>query len=211
MKENFQHLELDKNVLKSICMAVTGLVLLHPEQTLEDLFCHLPCHTRADTKWYIVLQLHTVCLLNTFNELQFLHLLQMSPIVGERYKCKDCVEKIGFDLCESCYNTPAKIPGRFNQQHKPEHEFEVVQPLTIRDLIFRMSSEQSVDNGSDALVHMGEASHTPTLAAGVKPEQGDGSQEPEDISPSLILSVEVSLDQEDDSDDPSDNISSDLP
>ncbi|XWS09130.1 hypothetical protein CRYUN_Cryun40dG0059600 [Craigia yunnanensis] len=134
----------------------------------------------------------------------------MSPIVGERYKCKDCVEKMGFDLCESCYNAPAKIPGRFNQQHKPEHEFEVVQPLSISDLIFRLSSEQSDDNGSDGLVHMGEASHIPTLSAGVQPDPGDCSQEPEDISPSLILSVDVSLDQEDDTDDPSDNISSDL-
>ncbi|XVE81381.1 hypothetical protein DITRI_Ditri15bG0058800 [Diplodiscus trichospermus] len=134
----------------------------------------------------------------------------MSPIIGERYKCKDCVEKIGFDLCESCYNAPAKIPGRFNQQHKPEHEFEVVPPLSIRDFIFRLNSEQSDDDGSDAPEHMDEGPQTPTMSSDVQLDQGDGSQEPEDISPSLILSVEVSLDQEDDSDDPADNISSDL-
>lgn len=57
--------------------------------------------------------------------------LQMSPIIGERYKCKDCVEKMGFDLCGACYNAPFKIPGRFNQQHKPEHVLELVPPRII--------------------------------------------------------------------------------
>lgn len=49
----------------------------------------------------------------------------MYPIIGKRYKCKDCKEAIGFDLCESCYNTNSKLPGRFNQQHKPDHRFEL--------------------------------------------------------------------------------------
>ncbi|KAL0920236.1 hypothetical protein M5K25_009357 [Dendrobium thyrsiflorum] len=49
----------------------------------------------------------------------------MYPIIGKRYKCKDCKEAIGFDLCESCYNTSSKLPGRFNQQHKPDHQFEL--------------------------------------------------------------------------------------
>ncbi|XP_022761916.1 E3 ubiquitin-protein ligase PRT1-like [Durio zibethinus] len=134
----------------------------------------------------------------------------MSPIIGERYKCKDCVEKTGFDLCESCYKTPAKIPGRFNQRHKPEHEFEIVQPISMNELLSIMHSVQSDDDGSDAREHMDDGSHTPAMSAGVQQDQGDGSQEPEDISPSLISSVDVSLDQEDDSDDPSDIISSDL-
>ncbi|KAK8609885.1 hypothetical protein V6N13_093295 [Hibiscus sabdariffa] len=127
----------------------------------------------------------------------------MSPIIGERYKCKDCVEKIGFDLCESCYKSPAKIPGRFNQQHKPDHQLEIVEPLSIRDLMLRLNSEQSDDDddGSDATEYM----HTPTLLAGVQPdESNDGSQEPEDIS-ALIFSVNVSLDQEGDPENPSDN------
>ncbi|KAL8486837.1 hypothetical protein ACS0TY_023508 [Phlomoides rotata] len=50
----------------------------------------------------------------------------MCPIIGLRFKCKDCVEKIGFDLCEGCYNSSSKRPGRFNQQHTIEHQFEVV-------------------------------------------------------------------------------------
>ena len=48
----------------------------------------------------------------------------MYPIIGDRYRCIDCKEKIGFDLCGDCYNTGSKLPGRFNQQHTPEHRFE---------------------------------------------------------------------------------------
>ncbi|CAN8268578.1 unnamed protein product [Cochlearia groenlandica] len=46
------------------------------------------------------------------------------PIIGERYRCKDCKEEIGYDLCKDCYETPSKVPGRFNQQHTPEHRLE---------------------------------------------------------------------------------------
>eukprot|EP00252_Welwitschia_mirabilis_P020917 TRINITY_DN5234_c0_g1_i1.p1 TRINITY_DN5234_c0_g1~~TRINITY_DN5234_c0_g1_i1.p1 ORF type:complete len:486 (+),score=92.79 TRINITY_DN5234_c0_g1_i1:235-1692(+) len=45
------------------------------------------------------------------------------PIVGKRYKCHDCTEKIGFDLCESCYQRGSLLPGRFNQQHRAGHRF----------------------------------------------------------------------------------------
>lgn len=37
----------------------------------------------------------------------------------------DCKEEIGFDLCESCYSTKSKLPGRFNQQHTSDHRFEL--------------------------------------------------------------------------------------
>ncbi|KAK9039177.1 hypothetical protein V6N11_024013 [Hibiscus sabdariffa] len=53
--------------------------------------------------------------------------LQMSPILGDRYKCIDCTEKIGYDLCGDCYTTRPKLPGRFNQRHTPEHRFERLQ------------------------------------------------------------------------------------
>ncbi|CAL0306015.1 unnamed protein product [Lupinus luteus] len=49
----------------------------------------------------------------------------MYPIVGDRYRCMDCKERIGFDLCGECYNTRSKRPGRFNQQHTPEHKFSL--------------------------------------------------------------------------------------
>lgn len=58
---------------------------------------------------------------------------QMCPIIGLRYRCKDCVEDIGFDLCEGCYNSPSKLPGRFNQQHTKDHQFQVTPPF--RELV----------------------------------------------------------------------------
>ncbi|KMZ65887.1 E3 ubiquitin-protein ligase PRT1 [Zostera marina] len=45
----------------------------------------------------------------------------MIPIIGKRYKCKDCKESIGFDMCEVCYNSSSKRQGRFNQRHTPDH------------------------------------------------------------------------------------------
>ncbi|CAN6273516.1 unnamed protein product [Urochloa humidicola] len=47
------------------------------------------------------------------------------PIRGERYKCLDCTELIGFDLCGACYKSDSKLPGRFNQQHTPDHRMEL--------------------------------------------------------------------------------------
>nr|CAB3450395.1 unnamed protein product [Digitaria exilis] len=47
------------------------------------------------------------------------------PIRGKRYKCRDCTEVIGFDLCGECYNSSLKLPGRFNQQHTPDHRMEL--------------------------------------------------------------------------------------
>lgn len=44
---------------------------------------------------------------------------------GKRYKCKDCKEKIGFDLFEACYSLTSKLPGRFNQQQTPDHKLEL--------------------------------------------------------------------------------------
>ncbi|XP_055813854.1 E3 ubiquitin-protein ligase PRT1 [Solanum dulcamara] len=72
----------------------------------------------------------------------------MCPIVGERYKCKDCKEKIGFDLCEGCYKSSSKLPGRFNQQHTPEHQFELIQPLQVRNVVLRLPPERFDEDGS---------------------------------------------------------------
>ncbi|KAK4341567.1 hypothetical protein RND71_040068 [Anisodus tanguticus] len=76
----------------------------------------------------------------------------MCPIVGERYKCKDCKEKIGFDLCEGCYKSSSKLPGRFNQQHTPEHRFELIQPLQVRNVVLRLPPERLEEDGSIDLV-----------------------------------------------------------
>ncbi|PON70796.1 Cdk-activating kinase assembly factor [Parasponia andersonii] len=74
----------------------------------------------------------------------------MYPIVGNRYKCKDCMEKVGFDLCGDCFNTNSKLPGRFNQQHTPEHDFELVQSNTVRNIMLRLVTAQ-VEDGSTIL------------------------------------------------------------
>ncbi|KAL3634391.1 hypothetical protein CASFOL_021445 [Castilleja foliolosa] len=70
----------------------------------------------------------------------------MYPIIGVRYKCKDCVEKIGFDLCEGCYNSSSKLPGRFNQQHTQDHQFLEVQP---RKIIMSFESDEDYDSDVD--------------------------------------------------------------
>ncbi|KAL5702693.1 hypothetical protein ACHQM5_027873 [Ranunculus cassubicifolius] len=80
----------------------------------------------------------------------------MYPIHGNRYKCKDCVEDIGFDLCGDCYNTSSKLPGRFNQQHTPEHKFDLVQSKPIDDFMRRVLFEFSED--SSVPVHSDDAS-----------------------------------------------------
>ncbi|RLM78831.1 E3 ubiquitin-protein ligase PRT1 [Panicum miliaceum] len=62
------------------------------------------------------------------------------PIRGKRYKCKDCTELVGFDLCEACYNSSSKLPGRFNQQHTPDHRME----LDNSALLQRLMMEEAV-------------------------------------------------------------------
>ncbi|KAK7255944.1 hypothetical protein RIF29_29373 [Crotalaria pallida] len=71
----------------------------------------------------------------------------MFPILGDRYRCIDCKEKMGFDLCGDCYNTRSKLPGRFNQQHTSEHKFKLIQPNVIRNIMLRLVTGQlSGDN-----------------------------------------------------------------
>lgn len=129
--------------------------------------------------------------------------MQMSPIIGERYKCKDCTERIGFDLCEACYNNPVKTPGRFNQQHKPEHKFEIMQPADINDLLYRMNAELSDDEGSDATENNDGVSRTPESSGDVPEDLEDNTNDRENASPNYFFSVDASIDAEDDSDEPS--------
>lgn len=80
----------------------------------------------------------------------------MYPIVGDRYKCKDCKEAIGFDLCEACYSSSSNLPGRFNQQHTPDHKFELLQPVRVRNLILLRDPQQSADGSVFAYVGDGD-------------------------------------------------------
>lgn len=62
----------------------------------------------------------------------------MCPIIGDRYRCKDCTESCGYDLCGDCYNTSSDLPGRFNQKHTPRHQLELVKPVINRNVIYRL-------------------------------------------------------------------------
>ncbi|KAK3021656.1 hypothetical protein RJ639_046380 [Escallonia herrerae] len=83
----------------------------------------------------------------------------MYPIIGDRYRCRDCVEDIGFDLCGDCYNTRSKLPGRFNQQHTPEHKFELVKSTAVHDMMLRLLRGQLED--VSAAIRAAEALETP--------------------------------------------------
>lgn len=64
--------------------------------------------------------------------------LQMYPIEGDRYRCEECTEKIGFDLCGSCYNNGGSLLGRFNQEHKPNHRMERIKSGAPQFLVLNM-------------------------------------------------------------------------
>ena len=50
------------------------------------------------------------------------------PIVGARYRCMDCPERVGFDLCGTCHRAGLhSVPGRFGQHHTPEHRMRRVE------------------------------------------------------------------------------------
>ena len=54
------------------------------------------------------------------------------PIIGKRWKCDDCSEEIGFDLCGDCYDAgvhkrEGNQVGRFNQQHRPDHNMVLME------------------------------------------------------------------------------------
>jgi len=55
------------------------------------------------------------------------------PILGRRYRCKDCPEAVGFDICGACYDRGVgSVVGRFNQKHSPEHVLEQVSPIMTK-------------------------------------------------------------------------------
>ncbi|KAF6175789.1 hypothetical protein GIB67_036254, partial [Kingdonia uniflora] len=95
----------------------------------------------------------------------------MFPIIGKRYRCKDCVEKIGFDLCGECYNSRSKLPGRFNQQHTPEHKFQL-ERSTLRNMLLSFVSEQSNDGTTVPPLSAEEAEAAHAINEAV--EEGEG-------------------------------------
>ncbi|GER25032.1 E3 ubiquitin-protein ligase PRT1 [Striga asiatica] len=77
----------------------------------------------------------------------------MYPIIGDRYRCKDCVEQVGYDLCRDCYTTSSKLPGRFNQQHTSDHQFQILKSNPMHNIMLRLLNGQlhEVSAISDAL------------------------------------------------------------
>ncbi|XP_057499295.1 E3 ubiquitin-protein ligase PRT1-like [Actinidia eriantha] len=116
----------------------------------------------------------------------------MCPIIGERYRCKDCKEKMGFDLCEGCYNSSSKLPGRFNQQHTPEHKLEIVpldlehdlefvQPFNLADIVLRFEPVDSEVDDSEV-----DGSDAPEDMTNVPPhDPEDGSAAPASVDCTL--------------------------
>ncbi|KAI3683394.1 hypothetical protein L1987_83897 [Smallanthus sonchifolius] len=84
----------------------------------------------------------------------------MYPLIGNRYRCIDCIEEIGFDLCEGCYNSSSNLPGRFNQQHKPDHKFEVLEPNPI----IILSADYTEDDEPDYPENQTDVSTAPDLS-----------------------------------------------
>ncbi|KAL3148974.1 hypothetical protein ABBQ32_001830 [Trebouxia sp. C0010 RCD-2024] len=64
------------------------------------------------------------------------------PIRGHRYKCQDCPDKVGFDLCNKCHGRGLHITGRFNQQHTPEHKMGLVRPQPTVLHIFQAANPE---------------------------------------------------------------------
>ncbi|GFY93030.1 proteolysis 1 [Actinidia rufa] len=116
----------------------------------------------------------------------------MCPIIGERYRCKDCKEKMGFDLCEGCYNSSSKLPGRFNQQHTPEHKLEIVpldlehelefvQSFNLADIVLRFEPVDSEVDDSEV-----DGSDAPEDMTNVPPhDPEDGSAAPASVDCTL--------------------------
>jgi hypothetical protein len=59
------------------------------------------------------------------------------PLVGRRYKCIDCPEAVGFDLCGACYDQGVAVSGRFGQHHMPNHRVEQQQQASRAELLLR--------------------------------------------------------------------------
>eukprot|EP00890_Picochlorum_soloecismus_P005442 jgi/Picsp_1/589/NSC_00586-R1_prt1 protein len=92
------------------------------------------------------------------------------PILGRRYRCKDCPEAVGFDICGSCHDRGVgSIVGRFNQKHSPEHVLELVSPIMTKLHILKaMHPELDFDR----LLALIEMSWEDEEAAQPNPQQG---------------------------------------
>ncbi|XP_076915583.1 E3 ubiquitin-protein ligase PRT1-like [Bidens hawaiensis] len=121
----------------------------------------------------------------------------MYPLMGNRYKCNDCTEEVGFDLCENCHNSSSTLPGRFNQQHKPDHKFEVIEPNPI----IILSGDFPEDYDPDHLENQTDDSTAPDLSLDTQqdPEGDVAGPEHSENQTDDITSVELCLHAQQDS------------
>ncbi|KAK9824211.1 hypothetical protein WJX72_008568 [[Myrmecia] bisecta] len=99
------------------------------------------------------------------------------PIVGRRYRCMDCQEKMGTDLCGPCMDRGLHVTGRFNQQHKPDHQMMLIKPrINELHILQAMNPELSMDS----LMYLLEMTVEPEQDA---PAEGAASGEDDDYVP----------------------------
>ena len=106
------------------------------------------------------------------------------PIVGRRYRCTDCPEAVGYDLCALCMamgTTGAE--GRFDQNHKPHHSMVEVAPApTIVHKLARRNGEsiESIIRQIEMVTEMREEDPgtEEEEGAGVGEEAGGGGAPP---------------------------------
>lgn len=110
------------------------------------------------------------------------------PIEGRCYKCTECSEEIGYDVCGDCFDkgvhSRPQPSGRFNQAHRPDHRMEEVpQVENVLHALQRAHPEMSLEEIM-ALMHFQEA---PAGAAEGEAEgeaQGQGdAPASEDVQP----------------------------
>lgn len=106
----------------------------------------------------------------------------MFPLIGDRYKCKDCLEEVGFDLCGDCYNTRSKRPGRFNQQHRPEHRFHLVHPPMFRNMRLGVVTEMLEEGSTTFIIANGEGSDSSDNIGAILEFSSDARESDEDDS-----------------------------
>ncbi|XP_057508309.1 E3 ubiquitin-protein ligase PRT1-like isoform X1 [Actinidia eriantha] len=113
----------------------------------------------------------------------------MFPIIGDRYRCKDCKEAIGFDLCGDCYNTRSKLPGRFNQQHTSDHKL-VLLKSPLQNIMLKLLNRQ-LEDGSPASYLSNETSEN-TLPFLMQSDNAQENTEHDMLAPSTSSDTEES-------------------
>ncbi|KAI4319324.1 hypothetical protein MLD38_032934 [Melastoma candidum] len=126
----------------------------------------------------------------------------MYPIVGDRYKCQDCEEKIGFDLCGDCCNSRCMLPGRFNQQHKPEHKFKLIKLDAMRrSMTWFLTGRPPVGSSANAVLP-GESAGNPVASRAsddAQEEEDDDDDDDENVEFPFHIGIAVVEDEDEES------------